>query len=404
MRFVDEAIIQVEAGHGGNGCVSFRREKFIPFGGPDGGDGGRGGSIWIEADPDANTLVDYRYTRKFRADRGQGGRGANCSGKSGADVVLKVPVGTTIVDEDTNEVLGDLVEAGQKLLVAKGGRGGLGNIHFKSSTNRSPQKATSGFAGEARQLRLELKVLADVGLLGLPNAGKSTFIRAVSAAKPKVADYPFTTLVPNLGVVDVDRHRSFVMADIPGLIEGAAEGAGLGIRFLKHLARTRFLLHLVDIAPIDGSDPVENIKAISLELEKFSPALAKLPRWLVLNKIDLALPEEVELIEQDIIERLAWQSQVFKTSGLTRDGAMQVCYKLMEAIEQQRQLEVENPEFAEAEAEKRRLLEEETRQQIQNLRAQQRAQYLANKEAGFDDDDDEWDDDDDGEMEVIYQR
>lgn len=403
MRFVDEAIIQVEAGHGGNGCVSFRREKFIPFGGPDGGDGGRGGSIWIEADPDANTLVDYRYTRKFRADRGQGGRGANCSGKSGADVVLKVPVGTTIVDEDTNEVLGDLVEANQKLLVAKGGRGGLGNIHFKSSTNRSPQKATSGFAGEARQLRLELKVLADVGLLGLPNAGKSTFIRAVSAAKPKVADYPFTTLVPNLGVVDVDRHRSFVMADIPGLIEGAAEGAGLGIRFLKHLARTRFLLHLVDIAPVDGSDPVENITAISLELEKFSPALAALPRWLVLNKIDLVLPEEVELIEQDILERLDWQGPVFKTSGLTRDGAMQVCYKLMEAIEEQRQLEAENPEFAEAEAEKRRLLEEETRQQIQNLRAQQRAQYLANKEAGFEDDDD-WDDDDDGDMEVIYQR
>lgn len=403
MRFVDEAIIQVEAGHGGNGCVSFRREKFIPFGGPDGGDGGRGGSIWIEADPDANTLVDYRYTRKFRADRGQGGRGANCSGKSGVDVVLKVPVGTTIVDEDTNEVLGDLVEANQKLLVAKGGRGGLGNIHFKSSTNRSPQKATSGFAGEARQLRLELKVLADVGLLGLPNAGKSTFIRAVSAAKPKVADYPFTTLVPNLGVVDVDRHRSFVMADIPGLIEGAAEGAGLGIRFLKHLARTRFLLHLVDIAPVDGSDPVENITAISLELEKFSPALAALPRWLVLNKIDLALPEEVELIEQDILERLDWQGPVFKTSGLTRDGAMQVCYKLMEAIEEQRQLEAENPEFAEAEAEKRRLLEEETRQQIQNLRAQQRAQYLANKEAGFEDDDD-WDDDDDGDMEVIYQR
>ncbi|MFO1373651.1 MAG: GTPase ObgE [Agitococcus sp.] len=403
MRFVDEAIIQVEAGHGGNGCVSFRREKFIPFGGPDGGDGGRGGSIWIEADPDANTLVDYRYTRKFRADRGQGGRGANCSGKSGADVVLKVPVGTTIVDEDTNEVLGDLVEANQKLLVAKGGRGGLGNIHFKSSTNRSPQKATTGFAGEARQLRLELKVLADVGLLGLPNAGKSTFIRAVSAAKPKVADYPFTTLVPNLGVVDVDRHRSFVMADIPGLIEGAAEGAGLGIRFLKHLARTRFLLHLVDIAPVDGSDPVENITAISLELEKFSPALAALPRWLVLNKIDLALPEEVELIEQDILERLDWQGPVFKTSGLTRDGAMQVCYKLMEAIEEQRQLEAENPEVAEAEAEKRRLLEEETRQQIQNLRAQQRAQYLANKEAGFEDDDD-WDDDDDGDMEVIYQR
>jgi GTP-binding protein len=403
MRFVDEAIIQVEAGSGGNGCASFRREKFIPFGGPDGGDGGRGGSILIEAAPDANTLVDYRYTRKFRAERGQGGRGANCSGKSGADVILKVPVGTTVVDEDTNEVLGDLVEPYQQLLVAKGGRGGLGNIHFKTSTNRSPQKSTSGQAGEVRQLRLELKVLADVGLLGMPNAGKSTFIRAVSAAKPKVADYPFTTLVPNLGVVDVDRHRSFVMADIPGLIEGAAEGAGLGIRFLKHLARTRFLLHLVDIAPMDGTDPVASVQAIALELQKFSPALAALPRWLVINKTDLVLPEEAEQIAQDIIQRLNWQQPVFKTSGLTRDGAMQVCYKLMEAIEEQRTLEAENPEAAEAQAEKRRLLEAETRQNIQNLRAQQRANYLARKEAGFDDE--EWDDDeDDGEMEVIYQR
>ena len=398
MRFVDEAIIQVEAGSGGNGCASFRREKFIPFGGPDGGDGGRGGSILIEAAPDANTLVDYRYTRKFRAERGKGGRGANCSGKSGADVILKVPVGTTIVDEDTNEVLGDLVEPNQQLLVAKGGYGGLGNIHFKSSTNRSPQKTTSGHAGEVRQLRLELKVLADVGLLGLPNAGKSTFIRAVSAAKPKVADYPFTTLVPNLGVVDVDRHRSFVMADIPGLIAGASEGAGLGIRFLKHLARTRFLLHLVDIAPMDGTDPVESVKAIALELQKFSPALAALPRWLVINKTDLLAPEEAE----DIIQRLNWQAPVFKTSGLTRDGSMQVCYKLMDAIEEQRALEAENPEAAEALLENRRLLEAETRQNIQNLRAQQRANYLARKEAGFDD---EWDDDeDDGEMEVIYQR
>ncbi|PTQ89075.1 Obg family GTPase CgtA [Agitococcus lubricus] len=403
MRFVDEAIIYVEAGTGGNGCASFRREKFIPFGGPDGGDGGRGGSVIIEAHPDANTLVDYRYTRKFRAERGQGGRGANCSGKSGADIILKVPVGTTIVDEDTQEVLGDLVEPFQQLLVAKGGRGGLGNIHFKSSTNRSPQKATSGYAGEARNLRLELKVLADVGLLGLPNAGKSTFIRAVSAAKPKVADYPFTTLVPNLGVVDVDRHRSFVMADIPGLIEGAASGAGLGVRFLKHLARTRILLHLVDIAPIDGSDPVQNVQAIAEELAKFSPALAMLPRWLVLNKIDQVFPEEADEICQDIIQRLAWQGPVFRTSGLTREGAMQVCYKLMDTIEEQRVLEAENPEFAEAEAEKRRLLEAETREQIQNLRAQQRAQYLARKEAGFDDDED-WDDDDDGDMEVIYQR
>ena len=402
MKFLDEAKIFIKSGDGGAGCVSFRREKFIPFGGPDGGDGGRGGSILIEAAPDANTLVDYRYTRKFRAERGKGGRGANCSGKSGADVVLKVPVGTTIVDEDTNEVLGDLVEPYQQLLVAKGGYGGLGNIHFKSSTNRSPQKTTSGQAGEVRQLRLELKVLADVGLLGLPNAGKSTFIRAVSAAKPKVADYPFTTLVPNLGVVDVDRHRSFVMADIPGLIEGASEGAGLGIRFLKHLARTRFLLHLVDIAPMDGTDPVESVKAIALELQKFSPALAALPRWLVINKTDLLLPEEAEEVAQDIIQRLNWQAPVFKTSGLTRDGSMQVCYKLMEAIEEQRALEAENPEAAEALLENRRLLEAETRQNIQNLRAQQRANYLARKEAGFDD---EWDDDeDDGEMEVIYQR
>lgn len=403
MRFVDEAIIQVEAGNGGNGCMSFRREKFIPFGGPDGGDGGRGGSILMEADPDANTLVDYRYTRKFQAARGKGGRGANCSGKSGEDIVLKVPVGTTVVDEQTNEVLGDLVEPYQRLLVAKGGHGGLGNIHFKSSTNRSPQKTTPGHAGEARQLRLELKVLADVGLLGMPNAGKSTFIRSVSAAKPKVADYPFTTLVPNLGVVDVDRHRSFVMADIPGLIEGASEGAGLGIRFLKHLARTRFLLHLVDISPLDGTDPVESVQAIALELKKFSPALASLPRWLVINKIDLVMPEEREDICQDIIRRLDWQGPVFQTSGLTSEGAMQVCYKLMEAIEAQRTLEAENPEIAEAEAEKRRYLEAEARNQIQHLRAQQQALYRARKEQG-DSDDDEWDDDDDGDMEVIYQR
>lgn len=403
MRFVDEAIIQVAAGNGGNGCMSFRREKFIPFGGPDGGDGGRGGSILVEADPDANTLVDYRYTRKFQAARGKGGRGANCSGKSGEDIILKVPVGTTVVDEETNEVLGDLVEPHQRLLVAKGGNGGLGNIHFKSSTNRSPQKTTPGHLGEARQLRLELKVLADVGLLGMPNAGKSTFIRSVSAAKPKVADYPFTTLVPNLGVVDVDRHRSFVMADIPGLIEGASEGAGLGIRFLKHLARTRFLLHLVDISPLDGTDPVESVQAIALELKKFSPGLAALPRWLVINKIDLVLPEEREEICQDIIRRLDWQGPVFQTSGLTSEGAMQVCYRLMEAIEAQRALEAEDPEVAEAEAEKRRHLEAEARNQIQHLRAQQQALYRARKEQAGDDDDD-WEDDDDGEMEVIYQR
>src|SRR5574343_1797123 len=284
MRFVDEAVIKVVAGDGGNGCMSFRREKFIPFGGPDGGDGGHGGSVWAEADIGVNTLVDYRYTRQFRAERGGNGRGANCTGKSGDDVTLKVPVGTTLLDDSTGEVLGDLTQDGQRILLARGGRGGLGNINFKSSTNRSPRKTTDGTSGEMRELRLELKVLADVGLLGMPNAGKSTFIRAVSAAKPKVADYPFTTMVPNLGVVDADRHRSFVMADIPGLIEGAAEGVGLGIRFLKHLARTRILLHIVDVQPIDGSDPAHNAKAILGELKKFSPTLSKLPIVLVLNK------------------------------------------------------------------------------------------------------------------------
>ena len=405
MRFVDEAIIQVDAGAGGNGCVSFRREKFIPYGGPDGGDGAKGGSIYMVADPDANTLVDYRYTRKFRAERGQGGMGANCSGKGGADVVLKVPVGTTIVDEDTGEVLGDLVESGQRLLVAQGGRGGLGNIHFKSSTNRSPRKSTPGHEGDSRRLKLELKVLADVGLLGLPNAGKSTFIRAVSAAKPKVADYPFTTLVPNLGVVDIERHRSFVMADIPGLIEGASEGAGLGIRFLKHLARTRYLLHLVDVAPIDGSDPVENVQIIAGELKKFSPTLATLPRWLVLNKMDQVLPEERDELAAGIVERLGWSGPVFQTSGLTGEGAMQVCYRLMEAIEEQRRVEQEDPEAARLEQEKRQLLEQESRLRIEELRIQQRAAWQARKDAGLndeEDDDGDWDDEDGPE--IIYQR
>ncbi|RZU47594.1 GTP-binding protein [Fluviicoccus keumensis] len=403
MRFVDEAIIQVDAGAGGNGCVCFRREKFIPYGGPDGGDGGKGGSIYMVADSDSNTLVDYRYTRKFRAERGQGGMGANCSGKGGADVILKVPVGTTIVDEATGEVLGDLVEAGQRLLVAQGGRGGLGNIHFKSSTNRAPRKSTSGQPGDSRQLKLELKVLADVGLLGLPNAGKSTFIRAVSAAKPKVADYPFTTLVPNLGVVDIDRHRSFVMADIPGLIEGASEGAGLGIRFLKHLARTRCLLHLVDVAPIDGSDPVANVQVIAGELDKFSPTLASLPRWLVLNKVDQVLPEERDALCSDIVTRLGWTGPVFQASGLTGEGAMQVCYRLMESIEEQRRIEAEDPEAALKEQAKRQLLEQESRTRIEELRAQQRAAWQARKDAGFDDEDDEDWDDEDG-PEIIYQR
>lgn len=405
MRFVDEAVITVEAGDGGNGVASFRREKFVPFGGPDGGDGGRGGSIYIQADDDTSTLVDYRYTRKFRAERGKNGAGANCTGRGGEDVVLKVPVGTTIVDTDSGDIIGDLVEDGQRILVAGGGEGGLGNTHFKSSTNRAPRKCTTGTKGEFREIRLELKVLADVGLLGMPNAGKSTFIRAVSAAKPKVADYPFTTMVPNLGVVDADRHRSFVMADIPGLIEGAAEGAGLGIRFLKHLARTRILLHIIDVQPIDGSDPAHNAKAIMNELVKFSPTLAKLPIVLVLNKLDQIAEESREEWCQHILDELEWTGPVFKTSGLLSEGTKEVVYYLMDQIEQQREREVEDPEYAAEVRAFREQLEVETREQTiaakEAYRAMRRAQRL---ESMMDDDDDFDDDEDDNDVESIYVR
>ncbi|EXW59144.1 obg family GTPase CgtA [Acinetobacter baumannii 44467_8] len=405
MRFVDEAVITVEAGDGGNGVASFRREKFVPFGGPDGGDGGRGGSIYIQADDDTSTLVDYRYTRKFRAERGKNGAGANCTGRGGEDVVLKVPVGTTIVDTDSGDIIGDLVEDGQRAMVASGGEGGLGNTHFKSSTNRAPRKCTTGTKGEFREIRLELKVLADVGLLGMPNAGKSTFIRAVSAAKPKVADYPFTTMVPNLGVVDADRHRSFVMADIPGLIEGAAEGAGLGIRFLKHLARTRILLHIIDVQPIDGSDPAHNAKAIMNELAKFSPTLAKLPIVLVLNKLDQIAEESREEWCQHILDELQWTGPVFKTSGLLEEGTKEVVYYLMDQIEQQREREVEDPEYAAEVRAFREQLEAETREQTiaakEAYRAMRKAQRL---ESMMDDDDDFDDDEDDGDVESIYVR
>ncbi|CAI3102028.1 obg family GTPase CgtA [Acinetobacter baumannii 1598530] len=405
MRFVDEAVITVEAGDGGNGVASFRREKFVPFGGPDGGDGGRGGSIYIQADDDTSTLVDYRYTRKFRAERGKNGAGANCTGRGGEDVVLKVPVGTTIVDTDSGDIIGDLVKDGQRVMVASGGEGGLGNTHFKSSTNRAPRKCTTGTKGEFREIRLELKVLADVGLLGMPNAGKSTFIRAVSAAKPKVADYPFTTMVPNLGVVDADRHRSFVMADIPGLIEGAAEGAGLGIRFLKHLARTRILLHIIDVQPIDGSDPAHNAKAIMNELAKFSPTLAKLPIVLVLNKLDQIAEESREEWCQHILDELQWTGPVFKTSGLLEEGTKEVVYYLMDQIEQQREREVEDPEYAAEVRAFREQLEAETREQTiaakEAYRAMRKAQRL---ESMMDDDDDFDDDDDDGDVESIYVR
>ena len=402
MRFVDEAVITVEAGDGGNGVASFRREKFVPFGGPDGGDGGRGGSVYLQADDDTSTLVDFRYTRRFRAERGKNGSGANCSGRGGEDVILKVPVGTTIVDMDSGDIIGDLVADGQRVMVASGGDGGLGNTHFKSSTNRAPRQCTHGQKGEMRQVRLELKVLADVGLLGMPNAGKSTFIRAVSAAKPKVADYPFTTMVPNLGVVDVDRHRSFVMADIPGLIEGAADGAGLGIRFLKHLARTRILLHIVDVQPIDGSDPVYNARAIMAELEKFSPTLAQLPVVLVLNKLD-QLPEDTrEEWCQHIVNELDWDGAVFQTSGLLDQGTKEVIYHLMGQIEEQKMLENDDPEYAAEAKAFREQLEEETREQTLAAKEAYRAKRKAQREGNEVDEDDE--DEDDGDMEVVYVR
>lgn len=401
MRFVDEAVITVEAGDGGNGVASFRREKFVPFGGPDGGDGGRGGSIYVQADDNANTLVDYRYIRKFRGERGKNGSGANCAGRGAPDIILSVPIGTTVVDIDSGDIISDLTENGQRVLVAQGGDGGLGNTHFKSSTNRAPRKFTTGIKGEFREIRLELKVLADVGLLGMPNAGKSTFIRAVSAAKPKVADYPFTTMVPNLGVVDADRHRSFVMADIPGLIEGAAEGAGLGIRFLKHLARTRVLLHIVDVQPIDGSDPIHNAKAIMKELNKFSQALSKLPIVLVLNKLDQLEESARDEWCQHILTELKWDGPVFRTSGLMSEGTKEVVYYLMDQIEQQREKESENPEYAAEMQAFRDQLEAETREQTLAAKEAYRAMRKAQREEDGDDFDD---DEDDGEMEVLYVR
>lgn len=333
MKFVDEVIIRVQAGDGGNGCVSFRREKFIPFGGPNGGDGGDGGSVILVANEGLNTLIDFRHVRDYRAKRGDNGMGSNCTGPAGEDLLIRVPVGTMVIDTDTEEVIGDLVKVGQQLVVARGGFHGIGNARFKSSVNRAPRQSKPGTPGEMRHLRLELKLLADVGLLGLPNAGKSTFIRAVSAARPKVAPYPFTTLYPNLGVVSVDLERSFVVADVPGVIEGAAEGAGLGIQFLKHLSRTRLLLHLVDVAPFDESDPAENVRMIASELERFSPELAAQERWLVLNKIDLVPEDELEARCRGIVERLDWQGPVFEIAAISKAGTQSLTYKIMEYLE-----------------------------------------------------------------------
>lgn len=334
MKFVDEATITVQAGKGGDGCLSFRREKFIRFGGPNGGDGGDGGSIYLEADPDLNTLIDYRFHQHFRAQGGQHGMGSECTGRGGEDLILKVPLGTVVWDSETEEQLGDFLIPGQRLLVAKGGFHGFGNKRFKSSRNQAPRKVTKGRLGEERRLRLELKLLADVGLLGFPNAGKSTLIRAVSAATPKVADYPFTTLYPNLGVVRVDAGRSFVMADIPGIIRGASEGTGLGLRFLKHLSRTRLLLHLVDVAPIDLRDPIEGIHIILEELKAYSPALAAQEQWLVLNKLDM-LPEEARDAKvQEIVSAVDWKGPVFSISGLHRQGTEALCYALMKRLDE----------------------------------------------------------------------
>jgi GTP-binding protein len=333
MKLVDEAEIQVGAGNGGNGCVGFRREKFIPLGGPDGGDGGNGGSVWLQADENLNTLVDFRHQTQFRAQRGENGMGRQMYGKAGEDLTITVPVGTVVTNVSTDEVIGDLTRHGDRLLVAKGGKGGLGNMHFKSSITRAPRKATPGEEGEERLLKLELKLLADVGLLGFPNAGKSTFIRAVSAATPKVADYPFTTLYPNLGVVSVEAHRSFVIADIPGLIEGAADGAGLGATFLRHLQRTRILLHLVDMAPmeggVDGIDPVEQVRAIERELEKHDPELLQKPRWLVLNKADLMFEDEARERADEIIASLGWTRPWYQVSAISREGTWPIMKDVM---------------------------------------------------------------------------
>ncbi len=358
MKFIDEATIKLFAGDGGNGVATFRREKYEPMGGPNGGDGGTGGSVFIEADRNINTLVDYRYTRSFRAQRGENGRGSDCYGAGGEDMILRVPVGTVISDKASGQLLVDLADHGQRAMLAKGGKGGLGNIHFKSSMNRSPRQCTKGEPGEEIELYLELKVLADVGLLGMPNAGKSTFIRSVSAAKPKVADYPFTTLHPNLGVVRVDTNRSFVIADIPGLIEGAAEGAGLGHQFLRHLARTRLLLHIVDLAPFDEMvDPVAEAKAIVEELRKYDEELYNKPRWLILNKVDM-LENSAEKVA-GFVKAYGWKGPCYAISAISGTGCKELVYAIMDHVEA-----VNAQALADAEAEKAALELERAAQKL----------------------------------------
>src|SRR6195952_3912274 len=339
MKFIDEAKIEIIAGDGGNGVASFCREKFRPFGGPDGGDGGKGGSIWAVADRNINTLVDYRFSKLHKARNGENGRGADCYGKGADDIMLRMPVGTLIIDHNDGEIVADLTEHGQTALLAKGGEGGWGNIHFKTSTNRAPRQKTEGKEGEGREIRLEMKVLADVGLLGMPNAGKSTFISAVSNARPKIADYPFTTLHPNLGVVRVSHEKSFVIADIPGLIEGAAEGAGLGIQFLRHLQRTRLLLHIVDLAPFDNVDPVKEAKAIVKELQKYDESLYDKPRWLVLNKLDMVPEADRKKRVKDFVKKFGWKGPAYEISALTREGCEELVQDIYNYLAEQKQKE-----------------------------------------------------------------
>ncbi|MEQ5178182.1 Obg family GTPase CgtA [Proteus sp. LHD240705] len=390
MKFVDEAKILIVAGDGGNGCVSFRREKYIPNGGPDGGDGGDGGDVYMIADENLNTLIDYRFTKSYRAERGENGHSRDCTGKRGQDITISVPVGTRVRDLATNEVIADLTVHGQKQMVAKGGFHGLGNTRFKSSVNRAPRQRTMGTPGESREVLLELMLLADVGMLGMPNAGKSTFIRAVSAAKPKVADYPFTTLVPSLGVVRMDNHQSFVVADIPGLIEGAADGAGLGIQFLKHLERCRVLLHLIDIDPIDGSDPVENAKIIISELEKYSEKLAQKPRWLVFNKVDLLDAEEAKEKAKAIVEALGWDENYYMIAAINQEGVKKLCWNIMEFLN----VTPREQDIVATKAEPGKvdfMWDDYHKEQLENPDFEE-------------DDDDDWDEEDDDGIEFIYQR
>lgn len=389
MKFVDETRIKVEAGDGGSGCVSFRREKYIARGGPDGGDGGDGGHVYMVADENLNTLVDFRFVRFHKAERGENGRSKDQTGKRGSDIELRVPVGTRIADEDTGEIIGDLVDHNQKLMVAKGGFHGLGNTRFKSSVNRAPRQRTLGTPGEVRNLRLELMLLADVGLLGLPNAGKSTFIRSVSAAKPKVANYPFTTLVPNLGVVSAGADRSFVIADIPGLIEGASDGAGLGIRFLRHLERCRLMVHIIDLLPEDMSDAADNARIIVNELNNYSEKLAQKPCWLVFNKADLVLEEEAEEIIQRVVDAIEWDGMVYTMSAANKQGTKELVADMMAMIETMPKPQIEMP--VEDDGDVGFQWDEYHKDQMENHAVTE--------------DDDDWDDwdEDDYDVEIIYK-